>query len=77
MIIWEFPISQLIDKSDRHTISKHKLDKMIKEVKKFGGIIVPILVTKEYQIIDGSLRLAAMKKLGHTTIPIQYRDEIE
>ena len=75
MIIWEFPISQLIDRPDRRTISKQKLDKMIKEIKKFGGIIDPISVTKNHQIIDGSLRLAAVKKLGHTTIPIQYRDE--
>jgi ParB family chromosome partitioning protein len=41
------------------------------------GLIQPIVVTRDFDLVAGERRLAACKYLGHTNISIQFVDELE
>lgn len=42
---------------------------MMKSIKKIG-LILPLLVMSDYQVVDGAIRLEALRRLGRTDIPI-------
>lgn len=49
---------------------RDKLKKLIDGIKEVGGIIQPIIVSSDFQVIDGHRRLAAAKALGMTEVPV-------
>jgi hypothetical protein len=48
--------------------SRNKVDALVKSIERIG-LLVPVLITKTNEIIDGHRRLAAAYKLGWTEIP--------
>ena len=53
------------------TISDHKLDKLIASIKDFAAMLEarPIIVKKDYVVVEGNMRLLAQQKLGYDEIP--------
>ena len=39
------------------------------------GLLIPVIVNKKHEVVDGHRRIAACKKIGHKTIPFIVRDK--
>ena len=49
--------------------TKKQIAKIIQSMKTFG-VVTPILVNKDYEVIAGHGRLEALKELGYSKVPI-------
>ena len=49
--------------------TKKQIAKIIQSMKTFG-VVTPILVNKDYEVIAGHGRLEALKELGYTKVPV-------
>lgn len=41
------------------------------------GLIHPLVITRDMELVAGERRLSAIKSLGWTSVPVQYTDEVE
>ncbi len=64
------PIDNL--KPAQNRIRKHpkrQIEILVRNIRRFG-VVIPVLVTQDREIIDGHLIWEACKQLGHKTIPV-------
>ena len=53
------------------SVMEPRIDKIVESIKKYG-FILPILVNKEFMVVDGQHRLEAAKKAGSNVLYIQF-----
>ena len=73
------PLEKIIvhrDIRQRRNIDEKDLDVLMDSIHRLG-LINPITVTRDLELVAGERRYMACKKLGHDTIPVQYTDEVE
>lgn len=52
------------------------IDELAESIKLAGGLIHPIVLTREFVLVAGERRLTACRQLGLTEIPFQFLDEL-
>jgi ParB/RepB/Spo0J family partition protein len=71
------PIQEIhFDRSSRQRKNIDDLDGLKESIKRLG-LIHPIVITREHELVAGERRLASCRELGWTTIPIQFVDEVD
>lgn len=71
------PISSItVDRQGRQRVTLDDIDIMADSIRRLG-LIHPIVITREGQLVAGERRLAACTSLGWTHIPVQYVDELD
>ncbi len=67
----EYADISLLKKYERNVKihTKQQVAKLVQSMKTFG-VVTPILVDKEYEVIAGHGRLEALKELGYSKVPI-------
>ena len=67
----EYADISLLKKYERNAKihTKQQVAKLVQSMKTFG-VVTPILVGKEYEVIAGHCRLEALKELGYSKVPI-------
>ena len=64
------------DNRQRREIDPEKLDILKDSIYRLG-LIHPIVVTRELELVSGERRYTACRQLGWTNIPAQYTDELD
>jgi hypothetical protein len=68
-------IDKFIEYDKNPRINDHAVEKTARAIKEFG-FRVPVIVTKNGNVIDGHLRLKAARKLGINEIPVVFADDL-
>lgn len=64
------------EKRQRREIGEEALLQLMKSISE-RGLIHPIVVTREHEVIAGERRFTAISRLGHDSIEVRYVDEVE
>lgn len=67
--------SIIVDRSKRQRTDLPDLTELKQSIRD-RGLIHPIVVTRELELVAGECRLQSFKELGRTTIPVHYTDEL-
>lgn len=66
----------IVNRQDRQRRELPNLDVLADSVKRLG-LIHPIVITRDFELIAGERRLEAVRSLGHTHINCQFFDELD
>lgn len=65
-----------VDRSKRQRVELRDIPELAESVGRLG-LIHPIVITKEYELIAGERRWTACKALGWTNIPVQFAEDLD
>src|SRR5882762_9112061 len=65
-----------VNRAERQRRDLPNLDVLANSIKRLG-LIHPVIVTRELELVAGERRLEACRLLGHTHINCQYFDELD
>lgn len=69
MNIEQIPMNKiLLDESNPNKMTEKQMEALVKSIKDFGEL-QPILIDKQYMVVDGEHRFRAYQKLGKETVP--------
>jgi ParB/RepB/Spo0J family partition protein len=72
------PVSSIkVDRDNRQRRELTGIEGLAEDIRRKGGLIHPLLIDRDHNLISGERRLAAVKLLGHDSVPIQYEDETD
>lgn len=71
------PEEVIVNRDERIRRSLNRIEELASSIKSTGGLIHPIVLTRENILVAGERRLLACKYLGLTQIPFQYVDELD
>jgi len=66
----------IVNRAERQRRELPNLDVLADSIKRIG-LIHPIVITRENELVAGERRLEAIRRLGHTHTHIQYLDELD
>lgn len=70
------PVSSIVvDRPNRQRKELEKIDELAESIREHG-LINPIVVTQDYEIVAGERRLAAHQLLGYDMIPVQFAENL-
>src|SRR5215472_2708444 len=64
------------EERQRKNFKEDKMSELIESINRIG-LIHPLVVTRDLQLVAGERRLIAVKKLGWERVPCQYVDEVD
>lgn len=68
--------SIIVNREGRQRRDLVAIDELADSIKRLG-LIHPLVITRDHQLVAGERRLTALRALGWTQVPAQYTDEIE
>ena len=75
MNILQLPLTELHPYKNNPRKNEKAVDAVAASIKQFG-FLVPLVISKEYEIITGHTRYLAAKKLGLASVPCVIADEL-
>lgn len=71
------PVSQVVvNREERQRRDLINIPELADSISR-NGLIHPIVITREFTLVAGERRLAAVRSLGHTHISVQFMDELD
>jgi hypothetical protein len=67
--------TEILTPNDQYKKRNHETFLKVKNIVEVLGVIEPLIVDKNYKIIDGNLRLEVARKLGIDRIPVMVLDD--
>jgi len=71
----QWPIDRPIEYARNSRKNDAKVDQMAAAIREFG-FRIPIVAKSDGSVVDGHLRLKAVRKLGLTEVPVALADEL-
>jgi ParB-like chromosome segregation protein Spo0J len=69
-IIEKFPVQKLkLYPENPRKMSAREFDALVKSLENFG-VVEPLVINSQYEVIGGNQRLLALRKLGIETVPV-------
>ena len=75
MNILQLPLTELHPYKNNPRKNEKAVDAVAASIKQYG-FLVPLVISKEYEIITGHTRYLAAKKLGLASVPCVIADEL-
>jgi len=71
------PVASItVNRGDRQRRELKNIEELAESINRIG-LIHPPVVTRDHVLVAGERRLSAIKMLGHTSVPVQYVDELD
>jgi ParB-like chromosome segregation protein Spo0J len=75
LTLQHWPIERLVDYARNPRRNDHVVDRMCSAITEFG-FRIPIVARSDGAVVDGHLRVNAVRKLGLATVPVVLADEL-